>query len=122
MRRVVRTSSLTPRCSSSVQAPPHDGGRHTFGLGRSRQAALVATDTKDSKALSLSIHPGAVQCLLQAHSVTASTPCHGIGRLRCVLARTAIKQILLQRCHRGRKARSPTLVRSMRHFCKSHWF
>lgn len=55
MRRVVRTSNLTPGALPAHRAAAHDGGRHTFGIGSRSQAAPRGHGNKGSMALSLSI-------------------------------------------------------------------
>ena len=56
MRRVVRTRSLTPRCSSSASSRrPMMAGATPSARAAAVRLPRVATDTKDSKALSLSM-------------------------------------------------------------------
>ncbi|MOA32687.1 hypothetical protein D3C78_1539290 [compost metagenome] len=56
MRRVVRTMSLTPRCSSSASSRrPMMAGATPSALAAAVRLPLVATDTNDSNALSLSM-------------------------------------------------------------------
>ena len=56
MRRVVRTSSFTPRCSSSASSRrPMMAGATPSALAAAVRLPRTATDTNDSKALSLSM-------------------------------------------------------------------
>ena len=56
MRRVVRTMSLTPRCSSSAsRRRPMMAGATPSALAAAVRLPRVATDTNDSNALSLSM-------------------------------------------------------------------
>ena len=57
MRRVVRTRSLTPRCSSSAsRRRPMMAGATPSALAAAVRLPLVATETNDSKAFNLSIN------------------------------------------------------------------